>query len=338
MFCLGIESTAHTFGCSVIELFSDNRRVGKVLSDIRDSYKSLEGSGIHPREASRHHTEISVSVLKQSLEKAKILIKDIDIIAYSAGPGLGPCLRVGAIVARTLAAFHKKPLVPVNHALGHIELGAMLTSASDPLVLLVSGGHTMILAFSKNRWRVFGETLDITIGQLLDQFGRAMGFASPCGSRIEHLASQSSENYLHLPYVVKGNDVSLSGLLTTAIRLASDKSSNVLPDICYSLQETTFAMITETIERAASFTDKKEIMIVGGVAANKRLANMLQNACKRLNRNLLVCPIKFAGDNGAQISWTGILDYVTTRKQVSIEESFIRQAWRVDTVDVRWRK
>src|ERR687887_2611703 len=231
MFCLGIESTAHTFGCSVIELFSDNRRVGKVLSDIRDSYKSLEGSGIHPREASRHHTEISVSVLKQSLEKAKILIKDIDIIAYSAGPGLGPCLRVGAIVARTLAAFHKKPLVPVNHALGHIELGAMLTGATDPLVLLVSGGHTMILAFSHGRWRVFGETLDITVGQLLDQFGRSIGFASPCGGRIEQLASQSQGQYLQLPYIVKGNDVSFSGLLTAAAKLALEKSHS---DVCYS--------------------------------------------------------------------------------------------------------
>src|SRR5918912_340702 len=248
MLCLGIESTAHTFGCSVVD------SKGHILSDARDIYRPPEGKGIHPREASWHHMEVSSNILKGSHSSAGVSIKeDIDIVGYAAGPGLGPCLRVGAVVARTVAGFYKKPLVPVNHALGHIELGAMLTGASDPLTLLISGGHTMILAFSYGRWRVFGETLDITIGQLLDQFGRAMGFASPCGSRIEHLASQSSENYLHLPYVVKGNDVSLSGLLTTAIRLASDKSSNVLPDICYSLQETTFAMITETIERAASF-------------------------------------------------------------------------------------
>ena len=131
-----------------------------------------------------------------------------------AGPGLGPCLRVGAVIARTVAGFYKKPLVPVNHALGHIELGAMLTGASDPLVLLVSGGHTMTLAFSHGRWRVFGETLDITVGQLLDQFGRALGFASPCGNRIEELASQSAGKYMQLPYIIKGNDVSFSGLLT----------------------------------------------------------------------------------------------------------------------------
>src|ERR671927_1730887 len=275
MFCLGIESTAHTFGCSIVEFPSlrDGNK-GKILSDVRDQYRPPEGSGIHPREAARHHAQTAPSVLKQSLEKAKILMKEVDIIAYSAGPGLGPCLRVGAVIARALAAFYNKPLVPVNHALGHIELGAMITGASDPLVLLVSGGHTMIMAFSGNRWRVFGETLDITIGQLLDQFGRAVGFASPCGSKIEQLANQSSKSYLHFPYVVKGNDVSLSGLLTTATRLALN-TSNALPDICYSLQETAFAMITETIERAISFTGKKQAMIVGGVAANKRLAEML---------------------------------------------------------------
>jgi N6-L-threonylcarbamoyladenine synthase len=337
MLCLGIESTAHTFGCSVLEFSSDRGNMGRVLSDVRDSYKAPEGTGIHPREASRHHAETSPSTLKQSLEKAKILIEDVDVIAYSAGPGLGPCLRIGAVVARTLATFYKKPLVPVNHALGHVELGSMLTGASDPLVLLVSGGHTMIIAFSGNRWRVFGETLDITIGQLLDQFGRSLGFASPCGSRIEQLANQSSGSYLHLPYVVKGNDVSLSGLLTSAIRLASDKN-NLLPDLCYSLQETAFAMITETIERAMSFSGKKETMVVGGVAANKRLAEMLESACNRLGGNLFVCPIKYAGDNGAQIAWTGILDYVISKKQISVEKSFIRQSWRIDTIDVGWRK
>src|ERR687885_358869 len=220
MLCLGIESTAHTFGCSVV----DSR--GNILSDVRSAYKAEEGSGIHPREASRHHMELSPDILKNALKSANILMDDINVVGYSAGPGLGPCLRVGAVVARTVAGFYKKPLVPVNHALGHIELGAMLTGASDPLTLLVSGGHTMILAFSYGRWRVFGETLDITIGQLLDQFGRALGFASPCGDKIEQLASQSSGKYTHLPYIVKGNDVSFSGLLTAAIKLASEQQNN----------------------------------------------------------------------------------------------------------------
>ena len=329
MLCLGIESTAHTFGCSIVD------SKGRVLSDERDVYKAPEGEGIHPREASRHHMEVSSAVLQQSLQSAGVSMKDVGIVGYSAGPGLGPCLRVGAVVARTVAGFYKKPLVPVNHALGHLELGTVLTGASDPLVLLVSGGHTMTLAFSHGRWRVFGETLDITVGQLLDQFGRALGFASPCGGRIEQLAAQPAGKYIQLPYVVKGNDVSFSGLLTAAIKLAEKSEA---ADACYSLQETAFAMLAEAVERALSFTGKKEMMIVGGVAANKRLAEMLEAACSRQGARLFVCPLKFAGDNGAQIAWTALQEYRDTKRHVKVEESFVQQSWRLDTVDVSWRR
>ncbi len=330
MLCIGIESTAHTFGCSVV----DSR--GKILSDARDVYKAPEGSGIHPREASRRHMEVSPDILRNALKSGNVTMKDIDIVGYSAGPGLGPCLRVGAVIARTVAGFYKKPLVPVNHALGHIELGAMLTGASDPLVLLVSGGHTMILAFSHGRWRVFGETLDITVGQLLDQFGRALGFASPCGNRIEQLASRSAGKYIQLPYIVKGNDVSFSGLLTATVKLASCNTE--LADTCYSLQETAFAMLAEAVERALSFTSKKEMMIVGGVAANRRLAQMLDSVCSRQDAKLFVCPIKFAGDNGAQIAWTALREYMATKMNVQVEESTVQQSWRLDTVHVSWRR
>lgn len=328
MFCLGVESTAHTFGCAVVD--GD----GEILSDERDVYRAPEGKGIHPREASRHHMDASSEVLRQSLDSAGVSIKDVGIVGYSAGPGLGPCLRVGAVVARTIAGYYKKPLVPVNHALGHIELGAMLTGARDPLVLLVSGGHTMILAFSGSRWRVFGETLDITVGQLLDQFGRSAGFASPCGGRIEDLAKKSG-NYMQLPYVVKGNDVSFSGLLTAATRLAAKQD---VADVCYSLQETSFAMLAETVERALSFTGKKEMMIVGGVAANRRLAEMLEAACARQDAKFYACPVKFAGDNGAQIAWTALLEYGATGKKVAINDASVTQSWRLDTVDVSSRQ
>jgi N6-L-threonylcarbamoyladenine synthase len=192
-----------------------------------------------------------------------------------------------------------------------------------------------MLAFSHSRWRVFGETLDITVGQLLDQFGRALGFASPCGNRIELLASQSAGKYLQLPYIIKGNDVSFSGLLTAAVKLAS--CNRELADTCYSLQETAFAMLAEAVERALSFTSKKEMMIVGGVAANKRLAQMLESVCSRQDAKLFVCPIKFAGDNGAQIAWTALQEYVATKMSVRVEESTVQQSWRLDTVHVSWR-
>ena len=327
MLGLGIESTAHTFSCAIIEKKGNK---GKILSDIRKIYRPANGEGIHPREASRHHIENCSSVLSESLTEAKITIKDLDIISYAAGPGLGPCLRVGAVVARSLASFYKIPIYPVNHAIGHIELGKLLTGASNPLVLLVSGGHTMILAFLDKQWRVFGETLDITLGQLLDQFGRSLGFASPCGKNIEELASTSS-NYVTLPYSVKGNDVSFSGLLSATKSVA--KKNKI--DACYSLQETAFAMISESVERALSFTRKKELMIVGGVAANKRLSYMLQDLCKRYFFKFFVVPIQYAGDCGSQICWTGILES-KVKPGTLLKDTFVTQSWRLDSVVVNY--
>lgn len=325
MLGLGIESTAHTFSCAVIER---NGKKGKILSDVRKIYRPPEGEGIHPREASRHHAEHSSEVLSECIKKANVKINDLDIVSYAAGPGLGPCLRIGAVVARSLASYYDIPIYPVNHALGHIELGKLLTGAKDPLVLLVSGGHTMILAFLSKKWRVFGETLDITLGQLLDQIGRYAGFASPCGPKMEELASKSTE-YVSLPYVVKGNDVSFSGLLSATKRILPKG----IESACFSLQETAFSMIGEATERALAFTGKKELLIVGGVAANKRLSSILSSICQRHGCKFFVAPKEYAGDCGSQISWIGLLES-GTKSGARLEDTFVKQSWRLDTVEV----
>jgi N6-L-threonylcarbamoyladenine synthase len=327
MLCLGIESTAHTFSCAILEKIGKR---GKIHSDIRRIYQPPEGEGIHPREASRHHIENSAQVLSECLQSRNFRISDLDLIAYAAGPGLGPCLRVGAVVARSLSSYYDLPIYPVNHALGHIELGKLLTGAKNPLVLLVSGGHTMLLAFTLGRWRVFGETLDITLGQLLDQFGRSVGFSSPCGKKIEELASKTS-NYIQLPYVVKGNDVSFSGLLS-ATKLITEKG---LEDACYSLQETAFAMIAEATERALAFTKKKELLVVGGVAANKRLTEMMKHICRRQNCKFFVAPQQYSGDCGSQIAWLGLLES-SKKDGAKIHDTFVKQSWRLDTIDVAY--
>jgi N6-L-threonylcarbamoyladenine synthase len=326
MICLGIESTAHTFSCAILER---RGKKGKILSDVRRVYRPPQGQGIHPREASRHHIEHSPEVLSECFSKANLTIKDVDIISYAAGPGLGPCLRVAGVIARTLSSYYKIPIYPVNHAIGHIELGKFLTGSKDPLVLLVSGGHTMLAAFKKKKWRIFGETLDITLGQLLDQFGRSLGFASPCGKMIEELATKSS-NYVSLPYVVKGNDVSFSGLLSAAKRASKNKE-----DACFSLQETAFAMIGEATERALSFTQKKELMIVGGVSANKRLSEMLKKICKRQGCKFFVSSLEYAGDCGSQIAWTGLQE-ASVKGGAKIKDTFVRQSWRLDTVEINY--
>lgn len=326
-YILGIESTAHTFSVSVVS------SEGEILSNAKSVYEPPEGSGIHPFEASQSHLSSSPHVLAEALAGSRVPLKRLSAVAYSMGPGLGPCLRVGAVVARTLASSMGVPLVPVNHAVGHIELGCLLTKSKDPVVLLVSGGHTMVLAYSGRRWRVLGESLDLTLGQLLDQFGRHHGLSSPCGRAIEDAASRSA-NYLKLPYTVKGNDVSFSGLLT-ASKLLLDRGST-FADVSYSIQETAFAMVTEVTERALAFTDKEEVMIVGGVAANRRLKGMMMEMARRHSATVTVTPIEYSGDCGAQIAWTGWLAYAS-HIEIPLEESKVLQSWRLDRVDIPWR-
>ncbi len=324
---LGVESTAHTFSASVVS------STGDVLSNEKSVYKAKEGGGIHPFEASRSHLASASAVLGASLKTAGVKPGEISAVCYSRGPGLGPCLRVGAVVARTYAASMAIPLVPVNHAVGHIELGCLLCGSRDPVVLLVSGGHTMVIAHSGGRWRVLGETLDLTLGQLLDQFGRHAGLASPCGRAVEEAASSSSD-YRRLPYSVKGNDVSFSGLLTAAKRMLDSGTS--FEDVCFSVQETAFSMMVEVTERALAFTGKKEVMVVGGVAANRRLSGMIASMVKRHGAEFNVMPLQYSGDCGAQIAWTGYLCW-KAGLMIRVSEADVKQSWRLDTVDTPWR-
>ena len=319
MICLGIESTAHTFGIGVI-------RDKEILSNEKSVYFPKKGFGIIPRDAAQHHSENVSEVLRSSLEKANLQMKDIDIIAFSQGPGLPQCLRIGAVVARVLALKYNKPLIGVNHCVAHIEIGKIRTNSKDPVVLYLSGGNTQVIAFAGGRYRVFGETQDIPIGNALDMLAREMGLSMPGGVVIEKLAKNGK--YLELPYVVKGMDLSFSGLATEAIK--KYKQGNKKEDIAYSFQETCFAMLTEVTERAMAHTDKEEVLLVGGVAANKRLQEMLSIMCNERGANFFVVPLEYSGDNGSMIGVTGILH----NKPIPIEKSKIRQKWRVDEVDI----
>jgi N6-L-threonylcarbamoyladenine synthase len=325
--CLGIESTAHTFGASIVS------SEGKILSDIKETYIPQVGKGIHPREAAQHHSQVCAGVVQESFKVAKKEPREIDAIAVSLGPGLGPALRTGATVARGIAAMLNKPLIPVHHAIGHIEIATLTTGLRDPLVLLVSGGHTAIAACAKQKWRIFGETEDITIGNLFDMFSRAAKLPPPGGSSVEKFAQRGS-TYVDLPYTVKGNDVSYSGLLTASIK----KLGEHLPieDICFSIQEVSFSMLTEATERSLAHTEKKELLLTGGVAANVRLQNMMRIIAEEHNARFNVVDPRYSGDCGAQIAWTGILAY-QSGVQIEVEKSFVKPRWRLDEVEVPWR-
>jgi len=329
-YCIGLESTADDFSVGILSF------KGKILANEISVFMPETG-GIHPREAARHHTEVAGKILAQAVRKAGIRSREIKIIAFSQGPGLGPCLRTGATAARALASYLQVPLVGVNHCVAHIEIGKHITGAKNPLTLYVSGGNTLVAAFEAGRYRVFGETLDIAVGNCLDVFAREAGLrqklGAPFGALVEQLAARS-QNFISLPYTVKGMDLSFSGLLTAAIELLH-RGQHRLEDVCYSLQEVAFSMLSEVTERALAHTEKPELLLTGGVAANKRLKSMLETIAKEHNAKFCVVPKQYALDNGAMIAWTGILAY-QHGLSTPIEKSFVRLKWRLDEVYAPW--
>ncbi len=333
---LGIESTSHTFGVGIAGLI-DGKPV--ILANEKARYVPEKG-GIHPREASIHHTREAANVLSRALQKANVKIKDIDAIAVALGPGLGPCLRVGASLARFLATYYSKPLVPVNHAVAHVEIGKLLNNLKDPVIVYVSGGNTLIAIQKKRKYRVIGETLDIPLGNLFDTFTREIGLAPPYvigGKHQIDICAEWGSEFIDLPYTIKGNDLSFSGLLTAALRLANKYKNDkkMLGNICLSLRETAYNILVEAAERVVALTGKKEVLLTGGVAASTLLNEKLERMAEYHGAKFYTVPPDFAGDNGAMIAWTGVLAYL---HGITIEprKAFVRQRWRIDEVELPW--
>ncbi|AEA46867.1 bifunctional N(6)-L-threonylcarbamoyladenine synthase/serine/threonine protein kinase [Archaeoglobus veneficus] len=322
MRALGIEGTAWSLSIGVVD-------ESDVLVLESDPYVPKEG-GIHPREASQHHAEKIGALLEKVFSKVEP--KSIDVVAFSQGPGMGPCLRVVATAARTLALKLGKPLVGVNHCLAHVEVGRWKTEAKEPVTLYVSGGNSQVIARRGSYYRVFGETLDIGIGNALDKLARHMGLKHPGGPKIEKLA-KGGKHYYELPYVVKGMDFSFSGLVTAAQRLYDNGVA--MEDVAFSFQETAFAMLTEVTERALAYLNLDEVLLVGGVGANSRLQEMLRVMCEDRNAKFYVPPKELTGDNGAMIAYLGLLMY-KHGYETPIEESAVRPDFRIEDVVVNW--
>ncbi len=320
---LGFEGTAHTAGVAVIQ--------GKnILVNESATYSPPDG-GIHPREAASFLAKEFPNLLKNVNDKFSQDISKIDAIAFSQGPGLGPCLRTTATVARAISLKLNKPLIGVNHCVAHVELGRTITPAKDPMVLYVSGGNTQLLTFLNGRYRILGETLDIAIGNALDALGREMNLKHPGGPQIEKHAKNST-TLSELPYTLKGMSFSFSGMVTAAKKLLTKMS---ISDVCYSFQEYSFAILAEATERALSCTKKESLLLTGGVAANSRLQEMIEDVAKEQSSNYYVVPRSLAGDNGVMIAFAGAKQY-QTNDCISIEESFVKPRWRADQVDVGW--
>ncbi len=316
MIYLGIESTAHTLGAGIVD-------GEKIIANEKDSYKPPEG-GIVPAEAAEHHRKVGRDIVNRALEAAGLTEEDVDVIGYAAGPGLPPCLVQGKKIAEEIAG--RRPVLGVNHCIAHIEIGKKASGFRDPLTVYVSGGNTQIIALSKGRYRVFGETLDIGLGNAIDKLARHLGLSMPGGPKIEALARQG-KRYYPLPYTVKGMDLAFSGILTAAKKAEASKE-----DIAFSFQETCFAMLAEVAERALAHTQKTEVLLTGGVAANKRLAEIIRGMAEEHGAVFSVPEAQYCGDNGAMIAWLTKLVHESGAEAAAD----IRPRWRTDAVEVRW--
>jgi len=336
---LGIESTAHTLGIGIV----DN---GKILANVKDSYTTKTG-GIVPMEAAKHHESVFDEVLKKALDESKINLNELNFISVANAPGLAPCLLVGLRNAKQIAKKYNLPLIAVNHCIAHLEVGR-LTGAKDPVLLYCSGANTQIIAYAAGKYRIFGETLDIGIGNFIDTFARYAGIGFPGGPKIQELAEKAikeevdkenlGSHYIELPYSIKGMDVAFSGMLTK-LRQLLESEKDTLEDLAFSLQETAFAMLVEAAERALAHTGKKELLLGGGVACNSRLKEMCEIMCKERGAKFFCPENSLLVDNAGMIAYLGEIMFEKGIKVQGkeIDKIDILPRERTDDVEVRWK-
>jgi len=329
---LGIECTAHTFGIALVEN-------GKVLINLRDMYTTEKG-GIIPMESAKHHERVAGELYEKALTEVDIKEEDIEAIAVSGSPGLAPCLIEGMKFSKRLAEKLDVPIVSVNHCVAHLEIG-MTCGAKDPVLLYASGANTQIIAYASGKYRVFGETLDLGVGNFIDTFARHAGLGFPGGPKIAEYADkcEDKEVLMDLPYSIKGMDVAFAGLQTKLKQLL-DKGES-LEKLSYNMQEYVFAMLVEAAERALAHTGKKELLIGGGVGCNTRLQEMCKIMCEERGCKFFAPERQFLIDNAGMIGFLGEIMFkkgiCVKPKTKEFEELDINPRERTDDVEVMWK-
>ena len=326
---LGVEGTAWCASAAVFDAGSDDVRIES------DAYAPDSG-GIHPREAAEHMRAAVPEVVESALETVRDRYGDpgeaLDAVAFSRGPGLGPCLRIVGTAARALAGSLGVPLIGVNHMVAHLEIGRHRSGFDSPVCLNASGANAHVLGYRGGRYRVLGETMDTGVGNAIDKFTRHLGWSHPGGPKVEEHARDGE--YVELPYVVKGMDFSFAGI-TSAAKQAVDDGSPVA-DVCRGLEETVFAMLTEVSERALSLTGADELVLGGGVGQNDRLRGMLATMCEERGAGFHAPEPRFLRDNAGMIAVLGAKMY-EAGDTVAIGDSRVRPDFRPDQVPVTWR-
>lgn len=323
MLVIGIESSAHTFGVGIVDK-------GKILANEKSMYK-IGTQGMIPNKVAQFHIKNAAGVIQRALEKAGVSFDEIEGVGYTRGPGIGHCLQVGALSAKTLAKKLSIPIFPVNHGVGHAEIVRHFSKMKDPLALYVSGGNSQILKISKDPFRhyqVLGETFDIGVGNMFDNFARAMKLNPAWGSTVEKVALGG--DYIDMPYTVKGMDFSFTGLLTHSTKLIGKASDR---DICFSISEAAFSMLCEATERALLLTNSEELLVCGGVAQSARLKEMLASIAKEHHVRFGFTERQYDADNGAMIALVAE-NALSAGHSVPLNDCDIEQRYRIDRAAV----
>ena len=317
VYILGIESSCDETSVSIVK--NGTEEIATVISSQIDIHKSY--GGVVPEIASRQHVKNITIVLEECLEKANMTMDDITAIAITYGPGLIGSLLIGLEAAKTLAFIYKKPLIPVHHIAGHIYANSLVKELEFPLLaLVVSGGHTEIIEMTKHYdFNKLGGTLDDAIGECYDKVARVINLEYPGGPKLDKLAFEGEDTYkLPVPLQDDSYNFSFSGLKSAVINLAhnEEQRGNELrtADIATSFQKVAIESLTSKIRKAIEEKGIKNVIVAGGVAANKGLRNAMEKLCKELNVELSFPPMKYCTDNGAMIAAAGYYAYLDGRR------------------------
>ena len=312
MYILGIESSCDETSMSVIK--DGVEEIATVVLSQMDTHAYF--GGVVPEIASRMHVENITIVLDEVLRKANMTMDEIDAIGVTFGPGLIGSLLIGLMCAKTLAFIYNKPLIPVHHIAGHIYANNLVKPLEFPLIaLVVSGGHTELVYMKEDySFEVLGSTLDDAVGEAYDKVARVLELPYPGGPLVDKLAFEGEDTYdLPIPLDDDSYNFSFSGLKSAVINLAHNEKQRgreiIKENLATSFQNRVVSILTKKTIRALKDKGVNNLIVAGGVAANKGLRERLTLECERNNINLTIPEIKYCTDKGAMIGAAGFYAY-----------------------------
>lgn len=316
VYIFGIESSCDETSCSIVK--NGKEEIATVISSQIDVHKNF--GGVVPEIASRHHVKNITMVIDECLEKAKMSMEDMDAIAVTYGPGLVGSLLVGVEAAKTLAWIYKKPLIPVHHISGHIYANNLVEEMRFPLIaLIISGGHTE-LVYMKDHYSFekLGGTLDDAVGECYDKVARVIEVPYPGGPTLDRWSQEGKDTY-NLPVPLNDNsyNFSFSGLKSAVINLVhnEEQRGNEIrkKDLATSFQNRVIEALTKKTMKALEDKNVKNLIIAGGVAANKLIRERFRQLCEEKNIHYTVPVLKYCTDNAAMIAASGYFAYQQCR-------------------------